>query len=234
MSTSVKRTGRRAVYHELRRKVIGLEYLPGAPLSENELAAELGVSRTPIREALIMLAQDDLVQVFPKIGSFVSRIDPQRVADAQFLRESVELASLDDLPEILDKAVLAELRENLKLQFATEDDREEFFRLDELFHQGLMRLSKHDGTWPAVVGAKAHLDRARRVGLQDQSLMPFAQQHTEILDAIIQGGTTNARALMTSHLRTIFADIEIVRERSPEWFAVAVGTPTRRSVAVWE
>lgn len=234
MPNPVKRTGRRAVYNELRRKVIELEFLPGAPLSENELAAELGVSRTPIREALIMLAQDDLVQVFPKIGSFVSRIDAQRVIDAQFLRESVELASLGDVPAKPDPALVQELRENLKLQFEAEDNREEFFRLDELFHQGLMRLSKHDGTWPAIVGAKAHLDRARWLGLQKRSLKMFAEQHSEILDALLKNGSVSARPLMTTHLRTVFTDIEIVRERSPEWFASPAGAPTRRSVAVWE
>ena len=86
------------MYETLRRKVLTLELPPGAALSENELAAALGVSRTPVRESLILLAEEGLVQVFPQVGSFVSRVDPDGVADAQFLREAVELAALDDLP----------------------------------------------------------------------------------------------------------------------------------------
>ncbi|MCZ9337823.1 GntR family transcriptional regulator, partial [Streptomyces sp. TRM76130] len=109
--TNGRRTSRRDIYRKLRQMVLSLELAPGAALSENELAASLGVSRTPVRESLILLSQEGLVQVFPKIGSFVSRVDPAQVADAQFLREAVELASLEDLPERLDAEIVAELRE---------------------------------------------------------------------------------------------------------------------------
>jgi len=234
MSTRPTRTNRRTVYDELRRRVIGLDFGPGAPLSENELAAELGVSRTPVREALIMLAQDGLVQVFPKVGSFVSRVDAQRVSDAQFLREAVELASLDDIPADPDPEVVAELRANLAQQELAEDDLDQFFLLDEQFHHGLLRLAHHEGTWQSVVAAKAHLDRARRLGLHDRSLHDFTVQHTEVLDALLSGGAEEARPLMRAHLRAVFDDIERLRARSPELFAPSVGQPTRRNIAVWE
>jgi GntR family transcriptional regulator, rspAB operon transcriptional repressor len=228
------RTNRRAVYDDLRRRIVALDLGPDAPLSENVLAAELGVSRTPIREAMIMLLQDGLVQVFPKVGSFVSRIDAQRVADAQFLREAVELASLDDVPTEPPAAVVEEVRGILALQALSEEDVDTFFRLDEQFHQGLLRLAGHDGTWPAVVAAKAHLDRARRLGLQERSLHDFTLQHTQVLDALLSGGASQARPLLRAHLRMVFEDIEEVRRRSPELFAASVGIPVRRNIARWE
>lgn len=234
MPTPPARTNRRAVYDELRHRIVALELGPGAPLSENELAAELGVSRTPVREALIMLLQDGLVQVFPKVGTFVSRIDAQRVADAQFLREAVELASLDDVPAEPPAALVREVRDVLAQQELAEGDLDGFFRLDEQFHQGLLRLAGHDGTWPAVVAAKVHLDRARRLGLQQRSLHVFTQQHTEVLDALLSGGAAEARPLLRAHLRTVFDDIEVVRQRSPELFASSVGIPVRHNIAVWE
>src|SRR5688572_4180557 len=141
------RTNRRLVYETLRRKVLTLELPPGAALSENELAAALGVSRTPVRESLILLAEEGLVQVFPQVGSFVSRVDPDGVADAQFLREAVELAALDDMPPDPDPEIVAELRENLDRQQAPGIDLEEFFGLDEAFHHGLLRLSGHARAW---------------------------------------------------------------------------------------
>lgn len=234
MSTRPARTSRRTVYDELRRRVIGLDLGPGAPLSENELAAELGVSRTPIREALIMLAQDGLVQVFPKVGTFVSRVDAQRVADAQFLREAVELASLDDIPAVPDPELVRELRDNIARQELVEADVDQFFVLDEQFHQGLLRLANHGGTWPSVVAAKAHLDRARRLGLHDRPLHDFTLQHAQVLEALLEGGAAQARPLMRAHLRAVFDDIERLRARSPELFAPSVGQPTRRNIAVWE
>jgi DNA-binding GntR family transcriptional regulator len=233
-SNQPTRTNRIAVYDELRRRIVGLDLRPGTALSENELAAELGVSRTPVREALIMLVQDGLVQVFPKVGTFVSRVDPQRVADAQFLREAVELASLDDIPVEPDATVVAELRENLALQALTEGDLDQWFRLDEQFHQGLLRLAHHEGTWPSVVAAKAHLDRARMLGLHERPIHDFTVQHAKVLDALLEGGPAKTKPLMRAHLRAVFDDIERLRERSPELFAPTVGLPTRRNIAVWE
>src|SRR5688500_7228586 len=116
MGQASSRSNRRVVYETLRRKVLTLELPPGASLSENELAASLGVSRTPVRESLILLGEEGLVRVFPKVGSFVSRVDAERVADAQFLREAVELAAFDDIPEALDPDLVAELRANLEQQ----------------------------------------------------------------------------------------------------------------------
>ncbi len=181
-----------------------------------------------------MLVQDGLVQVFPKVGTFVSRVDEQSVLDAQFLREAVELASLDDVPATPDPVVVAELRTILAEQEACEDDPEAFFHLDEQFHQGLLRLAHHEGTWPPVVAAKAHLDRARRLGLQGHSLHTFTSQHHEILDSLLEGGADSARPILRDHLRSVLQDIARIRETSPELFAPTSGPPVRRNVAVWE
>ena len=230
------RTNRRVVYETLRRKVLSLELPPGAALSENELAAALGVSRTPVRESLILLREEGLVQVFPQVGSFVSRVDPDRVRDAQFLREAVELAALDDVPEELDAEVVAELRANLDRQRAPGIGMEDFFALDEAFHLGLLQLSGHARAWSTVVSAKGHLDRARRLGLKEKNTTtPFADQHVEIFDAVVAGDLPRARETMRAHLRAVFDDIEQLRAHAPELFASDDGAvPVRRNVVVWE
>lgn len=230
------RTSRRDIYLRLRQMVLTLELAPGAALSENELAASLGVSRTPVRESLILLAQEGLVQVFPKIGSFVSRVDPAQVADAQFLREAVELASLHALPEHLDPAIVEDLRVNLARQKRADLGLEEFFELDEAFHQNLMRLSGHGNVWTTVAAAKGHLDRARRLGLHENaSPAAFAAQHQEIFEAIVGGDVPLAHTAMRTHLRAVFSDIERIRAHSPELFATDASTvPVRRNVVVWE
>ncbi|MGI5472455.1 GntR family transcriptional regulator [Streptomyces sp. CA-132043] len=231
-----QRTSRRAVYETLRRKVLTLELPPGAALSENELGASLGVSRTPVRESLILLAQEGLVQIFPQVGSFVSRVDPARVADAQFLREAVELAALDDLPAELDPELVEELRRNLAEQRRPGLGLEEFFELDEAFHHALLRLSGHGSAWATVVSAKGHLDRARRLGLYETASPDgFAAQHVEIFDAVLAGDAALVRSAMRAHLRAVFDDVERVRARSPELFAADTGSvPVRRNVVVWE
>ena len=229
-----RRTARRAVHETLRQKVVTLELAPGSALSENELAASLGVSRTPVRESLLLLSEEGFVQVFPQVGSFVSRVDPRRVAAAQFVREAVELASLDAVPEPPDADGVAALRANLERQHEVGIDVEEFFRLDEDFHRGLLDLSGHEDAWSTVASAKAHLDRARRLGLDETPPHAFVDQHQEILDAVLAGRRDSARDLLRAHLRAVFDDIEQVRARSPELFASdADSVPVRRSVAVW-
>ncbi|MFD0921870.1 GntR family transcriptional regulator [Saccharopolyspora rosea] len=235
MTGDSRRSNRRVVHEALRRRVLTLELPPGSALSENELAASMGVSRTPVRESLILLAEEGLVQIFPQVGSFVSRVDPQHVADAQFLREAVELAALEDLPPEPDADVVAELRDNLARQRESGIEPEDFFALDEEFHRGLLRLSGHERAWPTVVSAKGHLDRARRLGLYEaQSPRVFVAQHDEILQAVLEHDLDRARRTMRTHLREVFADIERIRERKPELFASnSDATPVRRNIAVW-
>jgi DNA-binding GntR family transcriptional regulator len=231
-----QRSRRLEAYQAVRRRIIGLDLAPGAALSENELAEQFGLSRTPVREALILLADEGLVQVFPKIGSFVARVDPGRVADAQFLREAVEMAGLESLTQSeLDPEQVEALRQNLAAQEAPGLDLETFFGLDEEFHRLLLALSGHAGSWPAVATAKGHLDRARMLALRsDRPLQVYVREHRGIFEAALTGRAELAQDRLRSHLRTVFSDIEDIRRERPELFASDPdAVPTRKTVAVW-
>lgn len=230
-----RQSARAVVHRELRQRIITLKLPPGAPLSENELATELSVSRTPVREALLLLAEEGLVQIFPQLGSFVARVDLQQVADAQFVREAIEVAALSDSLGKLDEQTLAQLRGTLAEQRAAERDTELFFELDERFHQQLLAAGGHGSVWRNVVSAKAHLDRARRLGLRMVSPVPaLIDQHTTIVDALAAGDLDASVEAMRAHLRLVFQDVERIRDTSPELFAGEAGArPVRRTVTVW-
>jgi DNA-binding GntR family transcriptional regulator len=217
----------------LRRRIISLQLPPGEPLSENELAQELGVSRTPVRESLILLREEGLVQVFPQIGSFVSLVDLGRVAEAQFVREAIECASLRDA--VVDDAGMAGLREILQSQTDADSsgDVEEFFRLDEDFHRELLRLAGHESAWAAVNSAKAHLDRARRLSLiETRPIATLIEQHTAVVDALQANNLNDADSSLRLHLRGIFEDVKRIQASTPGLFSDgSVPRPTRRSVA---
>lgn len=217
----------------LRRRIISLQLAPGEPLSENELAQELGVSRTPVRESLILLREEGLVHVFPQIGSFVSLVDLARVSEAQFVREAIECASLADL--VADAEDIAGLRHILQGQWDAEGakDIERFFSLDEEFHRELLRLAGHEASWAAVNSAKAHLDRARRLSLVDTThVASLIGQHTAVVDSLANGDRAAADSSLRLHLREVFKDIERIQASSPGLFSD--GSPpsaSRRSVA---
>ena len=217
----------------LRRRIISLQLPPGEPLSENELAQELGVSRTPVRESLILLREEGLVQVYPQIGSFVSLVDLGRVSEAQFVREAIECASLRDLS--VDDAGIAGLRVILQNQTEADanSDVEEFFHLDEEFHRELLRLAGHESAWAAVNSAKAHLDRARRLSLlETRPVATLIQQHTAVVDALEANNLTDADSSLRLHLRGVFEDVQRIQQATPQLFSDgAPRRPTRRSVA---
>ena len=108
----MKRNTRFQVISELRSRIISLELPPGTSISENELATTLGVSRTPIREALLILAEEQLVEVFPRVGTFVTPVDVRLVKNSQFLREALELSSLDTLDLPLSEVDVERIEDN--------------------------------------------------------------------------------------------------------------------------
>ena len=225
-------TSRDIVLAELRRRILDLSLEPGSSLAENELAAELDVSRTPVREGLILLAREGLVETYPQVGTFVSRIDPAAVADAQFVREALELASFSELTRDVTQGKIKQLRAILKEQHSAVEaaDVDQFFALDEALHHTMMTLAGHGAAWNVVGAAKAHLDRARRACLPvADTLDRMLGQHTGIVDQLAAGNADNAEHALRSHLREVFRDIDAVKAVSPDYFTSGTSRPTRRA-----
>src|SRR4051812_42676772 len=93
LPTERRGPARAHVYTTLRDAIVSAQLAPGRQLSENELAALLGVSRTPIREALQRLREERLVAIVPQLGTFVTHISEAAVSDAQFVREALECSA---------------------------------------------------------------------------------------------------------------------------------------------
>lgn len=215
---------RRLVHTWLRRQIIDLELAPGAPLSEAEIGARLGVSRTPVRESLILLAEEGLVEVFPQRGSFVGPIRYEDVVAAQFVREAIECSSLELAGEKVGAGDVAELRALIVRQSEADrdDDASRFFDLDEEFHQLLLRACGHDPAWRIVASAKAQMDRARRLSLPEGGKMAdLVAQHAAVVDALAGGDVPAAVAQLREHLRVVLQDITHIQDERPELFAGA-------------
>jgi DNA-binding GntR family transcriptional regulator len=229
------RSARDRTLDAMRRAIITLRLKPGAPLSENELASEFAVSRTPVRESLILLREEGLVEVYPQIGTFVSLVDPERVRQAQFVREAIECTSLAQARPPFSAEQVADLRAILDSQGEADaaGDHDRFFELDEEFHRSLLALAGNGSAWGTVNAAKAHLDRARRLSLIDtRPIGELVEQHAGVVDAVAAGRTDEAVEALRAHLRAVFDDVERIRSASPELFSDGrPRRPVRRSVA---
>src|SRR3954447_18671728 len=143
LGTRAATRARDQVYDRLRPAIVTAELEPGRQLSENEAAAWLHVSRTPVREALVRLRDDRLVEIVPQLGTFVAKISGQALGDAQFVRESLECAAIRLAAERATDADVLALRAILAGQAAARDagKPDAFYILDDELHAALCELS---------------------------------------------------------------------------------------------
>jgi DNA-binding GntR family transcriptional regulator len=201
-------------YETLRAMIVRGEMPPGTRLSEPELTLRLAVGRTPLREALLRLAQDGLVAIYPQSGSFVAPISLGQLEEAQFVRERLECGIIRRVAARADKRALAGLRQLLQRQeqAAGEDDAEQFHQLDEALHESFCAIAGWPDVWRLIHRSKVQMDRVRRLSLPLAGQMPhLIDQHRAILEAIVDQNADGAEAAMRGHLREVFSTISLLR-----------------------
>ncbi len=209
------------LYAALSDQIVRAELAPGERLSETELGERLGVSRTPIREALGRLRDDRLVEVRPQIGTFVARISPQAVSDAQFIREALECTSVGVSAELATEESMAQLEENLRAQERATDriDIDAWQLLDDTYHHQICDLSGHPAVWPVNERAKSHLNRLRRLSLTMPEYLPsMVEDHRAVADAVGSHDPDGAESALREHLRAVLREVPKIREQHPDYF----------------
>lgn len=217
----MRRRSRADVVHDaLRHLIVTMELAPGQPVQEKELCERFGVSRTPLREALLRLAEHGLVTVAPQHGTFVAGISPRAVRQAHFLRENLEIPVIRRLA-LTKGADLTPAREILVAQkiAAARNDQAEFILLDDRFHEALFAAADLPELWSVIHARKGHLDRIRFIqGTARGSVEVPLQQHEQILSAVAENSPDRAARLLAEHVAgsLVFLDRHL-RER-PEMF----------------
>jgi len=209
------------IYAALRDAIVRGELEPGQRLSENSLAERMGVSRTPIREAIGRLREDRLVETVPQLGTFVSRVNPTAISDAQFIREALECAAIRLTAQVIKEEEVAELEENLHRQQRAREtgDLDGFYLLDDYFHHRLCDLSGHLAVWAVSERAKAHLNRIRRLSLgMPNYLEEMISEHHLVLDAVAANDSELAEQHLRAHLRTVLREVPRMRAEHPDYF----------------
>jgi DNA-binding GntR family transcriptional regulator len=222
-SISFRRTTLGAQIHAvLRRDIITGRLAPRAMLSEQGIAAGFGISRTPVREAMIKLAEEGLVEIFPQYGSFVAPIKLREVFDSQFAREALECAAVEKAVERLDDLQDRQLKAVISRQRALQRprEREAFFRADEDMHMLILKIAGHGTAWHFVASAKVQMDRVRYFAItipRKQALI--LAEHEAVVEALLARDRDGAVDAMRAHLRGIFRTIEMLRNEKNDYFA---------------
>lgn len=221
LALGMRRSIGNLVHQRLRAAILDAQILPGAAISETELALHLEVSRTPIREAMQKLEAEGLVQVVPQRGSFVARMDLDRIREALFMREAVECAAMARLPRPLPAADIERLRSLVQrhAQAAEQGDSAEVLANDDAFHRTLMELAGVVGAWRYVLEAREAHRRARVLSHAEfQGAGPAAEQHGAVIAALQAGRPDEAAEVLRQHIRGNVQFAEDMARRHPEYF----------------
>lgn len=228
------------VYNGLRQKIIELAYKPRDLLAEQKLAEEFGVSRTPVREVLVRLASEGLVEILRNRGAIVAPIRIEAVRTAQFVRESLEISvALKAAKNMGPHAELKLLHAIEEQELANrEGDAALFYKSDEAMHFEIAKIAGLPLVWTYIEEAKVQMDRVRRLSLiSAQSFDKLIRQHRNIVTAIVASDRKGITETLQEHLRQVLPDIDLLRQNRPEYFdddqidrpPTAVPTPQRRA-----
>jgi DNA-binding GntR family transcriptional regulator len=212
------------IYAELRAELVSLARRPGEPISESQIALDYGVSRTPVREAMLKLADEGLVEIFPQSGIFVSRIPLTALPEAIIIRKALEETTTRMAAERATSSQLLNLHAIVERQreAAAAKDREAFHQADEAFHAGIADVAGHPGIWTLILQVKVHVDRFRRLTLPQVGRMnEVIAEHEPILAAIEARDPERAMLSMAKHLERLLEDISAIQTVNPDFFRPA-------------
>lgn len=196
------------IYEYLRRAIVRLDLDPGAPIQEKDIAQRFEVSRTPVREALQRLAEEDLVKISPHAGTWVSRISFSVAEEGFVLRRALEVESVRKAAARIDAEGAAQLADIVaRMRVVLSENRlEDYLEVDDSFHAAIARISGYPRIWKFITLAKVHLDRMRQLSAPVPGhLAEVTEQHAAIAQALRRGNAMQAELAMRIHLDSSFA-----------------------------
>ena len=215
-----RETGRDYALRTITDNIIHLELAPGSPISENELSAEMGLSRTPVREALIELSKVKIVEISPQRRSIVAPIDYDLVDESRFMRNLLECAVVELACEMATEADFDRLRENIRLQnFYLENYcPDKLMELDNQFHGILFEIARKTQVYQLMRTISIHFDRVRNMALFSVKTLRIVQDHENLVVALERRDKALARATMEEHLERYKIDAQEIRSAYPQYF----------------
>jgi DNA-binding GntR family transcriptional regulator len=209
------------VFERLRQAILSLELTPGTTLSRNDLATQFGVSSTPVRDALMRLEEEGLVEVFPQHATMVSPIDLTLAQQAHFLRRSLELEIVRGLALSPDPRLVARLNGIVAQQHGLMEanDLQGFDVADRDFHRQFYEAAEMQDLWVLVRSRSGHIDRLRRLNLPSPGkIQGILRHHALIVQAIADGSPAKAQQHLRDHLSGTLSHVKEIKAKYPDYF----------------
>lgn len=217
-------TVREYAYRVLYQNIMTLKLPPGTAMSEQELSGVLNVSRTPVREAFIRLAEKGLLEVLPQRGTFVSKIHTEQLAEFRFFRVTMERA----IVELACQEFVDPWKTKLEFcifeqgKFIDSGSAASFFKSDNTLHSLLYEGCGKPHIWQVVQDSNLDYARARVLNVSDgdaaEQMNLLYEQHKGIVQAVFDKNVKVAKDIMTEHINKVMGDVAVLKQEYPEYF----------------
>ncbi|ALZ53410.1 GntR family transcriptional regulator [Enterococcus faecium] len=209
-------------YQSIRRQIIYADLEPGKKVSEKKLEETLSIGRTPIREALIQLRQQGLVDTIPQSGNYISLIDLDSAKNARFVREHLErqimlecCAKMNNQKRRILETIISEQEKAVSQKNARS-----FFHNDNLFHKACFEIAEREEVWQWLENNNTHLERFRWLRVKTEGLKweKIMEQHYQLFEALTKQDPEEANFLTSLHLHLMLNEQNIVLATHPKYF----------------
>jgi len=196
-------TNTHKAYDYIYKEILSNRLLPGDPVSEADLASKLGLSRTPVREALKILDTEGLVKIIPNRGTFVTEISVQDVEEIFSLRELFELHALKTSYKFIPDDTLNMLEERIK-SVVKSDELEKHYEVDELFHSTIINHCGNSRLINFRNMINSQIMMMRKISSQDPNHFDISRtEHLEMIEALKARDLATAEELLSRHITSI-------------------------------
>lgn len=209
------------VYLSLKQAILTLAFRPGEMMQKSEICTELGVSRSPVTEAMTRLASEGLVDIIPQTGTFVTRFSMAEIREGAFLREALELAAVEAVATTITEEQLVLLRRNLRIQEALMQDGDTagFHKMDAQMHELILSFTGYRRLAALAETSWIHVNRARHLNLPLPGRMKTTlAEHKAIVAALEARDPEAARQATRHHLGQLIRLLGPLIAERPELF----------------
>jgi GntR family transcriptional regulator, rspAB operon transcriptional repressor len=208
-------------YDAIKKDIMNMTLEPGMNVSVQKLSERYGVSRTPVREALVRLQQSGLVEIYPQRKTVVSKIDLDRVCEELFIRTSLEFSVVDRFMRRCSELVGDAMQEliNKQKKYMDKEHFGEFFSKDDRFHQLIFETAEQPLSWETIENIASHYNRIRILHGKINGVASIIDGHEKMLAAVRKRDSEAMRKAVMEYSDNLLEQVKSMAKQYPHFFS---------------
>lgn len=207
-------------YEQIRKDIMNMTLEPGMNVSVQKLSERYGVSRTPVREAIVRLQQSGLVEVYPQRKTVVSKIDLERVSEELFMRTSLESAVVERFMHRCSELIGDTMQELINKQKKYNDKKHfaEFYLKENRFHQLIFETAGQTLAWETIENVASHYNRIRILYGKIKGVDSIIDIHEKMVAAVRKRDTEAMHLAVMEYSHNLLEQVKSMSKQYPHFF----------------